>query len=45
MGQYPFRHGLEANRAAIQMMIAYCYEQGLIKTLYRPEDLFVASCR
>lgn len=44
MGQYPFRQGLEANRAAVAMMIAYCYEQGLIKTLYRPEDLFVSSC-
>jgi len=44
LGLYPFRQGLDANRAAIQMMIAYCYEQGLINTLYRPEDLFVASC-
>jgi hypothetical protein len=44
LGRYPCRQGLDANRAAVQMMIVYCYEQGLINTLYRPEDLFVASC-
>lgn len=46
LGQYPLGYGLAAsNREAMRLMIAYCYEQGLIKTLYEPEELFVASCR
>jgi len=41
MGLFPDRYGLEANRPAIRMMIQYCYEQGLIRTLFAPEELFV----
>lgn len=41
---YPFKQGLPDNRRAVKMMISYCYEQGLIKKLYEPEDLFLKSC-
>ena len=41
MGLFPDQYGLEPNRQAIRMMIQYCYEQGLIRTLFEPEDLFV----
>lgn len=40
-GLFPDQHGLEANRPAITMVIHYCYEQGLIKRLCEPEELFV----
>lgn len=43
MGLFPDRYGLEPNRAAVRMMIHYCYEQGLIRRLYEPEELF--ACR
>jgi len=41
MNLFPQEYGLYKNRRAIQMMIQYCYEQGLIQTLFEPEDLFV----
>lgn len=41
MGLFPDEYGIEPNRRAIKMMIQYCYEQGLIRTLFEPEDLFV----
>lgn len=41
IGAYPLRYGLKSNRAAIRMMVQYCYEQGLIRRLYEPEDLFL----
>ena len=41
IGAYPLRYGLASNRAAIRMMVQYCYEQGLISRLYEPEDLFL----
>ena len=41
---YPFKQGLSPNMRAVQMMITYCYEQGLIKKLYQPEELFLKSC-
>jgi len=34
-------YGFRANRTAIQTMIAYCYEQGVIRRLVQPEDLFL----
>jgi 4,5-dihydroxyphthalate decarboxylase len=42
MGLFPDRYGVDANRTAIRMMITYCYEQGLIRTLFEPEELFVS---
>jgi 4,5-dihydroxyphthalate decarboxylase len=36
-------YGFAANRAAIQEMLAYCYEQGIIRRLYRPEELFLLT--
>ncbi|MPZ13915.1 MAG: hypothetical protein GEU73_05755 [Chloroflexi bacterium] len=45
MGIFPTEYGFDANRKNIHMMIQYCYEQGLIPTLYEPEDLFHESAR
>jgi 4,5-dihydroxyphthalate decarboxylase len=39
-GIFPADYGLAPNRGAVRLMIQYCYEQGLIRTLYEPEDLF-----
>ena len=36
-----FRPGLEHNRSAIEMMLRYCDEQGLIPAGYKGEDLFL----
>ena len=36
-------YGFQANRKAIETMIAYCYEQGIIRKLVQPEDLFLAT--
>ena len=41
MGLFPDQYGLAPNRAAVRMMVQYCYEQGLIRKLYEPEELFV----
>src|SRR5579875_659328 len=40
MGVFPDCYGLQPNRAALRMMIHYCYEQGVIRRLYEPEELF-----
>ncbi len=40
-GVFPCSYGLKPNLDAVRMMIQYCYEQGLIRTLFAPEDLFV----
>jgi 4,5-dihydroxyphthalate decarboxylase len=40
LGLFPDRYGLEANRAAVQTMIDYCYEQGVIRTRFEPDELF-----
>jgi len=37
--------GIEANRKSLELLILYSYQQGLIPTLYRPEDLFLPSTR
>jgi 4,5-dihydroxyphthalate decarboxylase len=34
-------YGFKANRKCIQTMIAYSYEQGIIRRLYEPEELFL----
>lgn len=41
LGVFPPVYGLEQNLAAVRMMIQYCYEQGLIRRLYAPEELFL----
>ena len=41
MGVFPTQYGLGPNRRAIALMIQYCYEQGLVQTLFEPEELFV----
>src|SRR5215203_5688457 len=38
----PWRNGLEANRKNIQDFVAYSYEQGLIRRVLAPEELFAA---
>lgn len=43
MGVFPQAYGVGPHRMAIRMMIEYCYEQGLIRTLFEPEDLFVGE--
>jgi 4,5-dihydroxyphthalate decarboxylase len=35
-------YGLEANRPAIELLMRYAAEQGLIPRAYRPEELFVS---
>lgn len=40
MGVFPAPYGLGPNRRAVALMIQYCYEQGLIRTLFEPEELF-----
>jgi len=34
-------YGFKANRKCIQTMIAYCYEQGIVRRLYEPEEIFL----
>jgi 4,5-dihydroxyphthalate decarboxylase len=42
LGFFPPPEGLGApNRRSVRMMIQYCYEQGLIRTLFEPEELFL----
>jgi len=41
MKVFPQAYSLDANRGAIRMMVQYCYEQGLIRTLFEPEELFL----
>ncbi len=36
-------YGFQINRRAIQTMIAYCYEQGIIQRIYDPEELFLLT--
>jgi 4,5-dihydroxyphthalate decarboxylase len=36
-------HGMAANRQCIRAMIAYCYEQGVIKRLVEPEEIFLLT--
>ena len=40
-GLMPDANGLQANRAAIRYIIQACYSQGMSRTFYEPEDLFV----
>jgi 4,5-dihydroxyphthalate decarboxylase len=36
-------HGFQENRQAIQTMIAYAYEQGIINRLVNPEEIFLLT--
>jgi 4,5-dihydroxyphthalate decarboxylase len=36
-------HGFQQNRRAIQTMISYAYEQGIIKKLVDPEEIFLLT--
>lgn len=40
LGLFPDRYGLEANRSAVQALVDYCHQQGVIRTRFTPEDLF-----
>jgi 4,5-dihydroxyphthalate decarboxylase len=43
LGFFPPPQGLGApNHRSVRMMIQYCYEQGLIRNLYEPKELFAA---
>lgn len=42
-GLFPAEYGLQPNRQAVRMGIQYCYEQGLIRRLYEPDELFDPS--
>ena len=37
----PLPYGLNANRPAIDALILYCYQQGLLKKRYRAEEMFI----
>jgi 4,5-dihydroxyphthalate decarboxylase len=37
----PLPYGIEANRASIEAMMRYCYQQGLLKKQYAIDDMFV----
>jgi 4,5-dihydroxyphthalate decarboxylase len=39
-GLFPPPRGFTAHRKAIRLLIHACYEQGLIRTLFEPEDIF-----
>lgn len=39
----PFRYGVEENRAALEAMCRYAFDQGFTRRQLRPEDLFVPS--
>jgi len=36
-------YGFRARRAAIETIISYCYEQGIIRKLVAPENLFLVT--
>ena len=44
MGQIvgdPLPYGIEANRASMQAMMTYCWQQGLLKKQYAIDDMFI----
>lgn len=43
MGLFPRPDGPAGYRNAVREMVHYCYEQGLIRRLVEPEELFVAA--
>lgn len=40
-GLFPDQYGIKQNHLAIQMMLDACYEQGITKKRYLPEELFL----
>ena len=40
VGADPLPYGLEANRSGIELCLRYAAEQGLVETVYTPEQLF-----
>jgi hypothetical protein len=36
-------YGFQENRQAVREIIGYCYEQGIIRRLVDPEDLFLLT--
>lgn len=40
---FPDAYGIASNHENIRLMIQYCYEQGVIRRLFEPEDLFVEA--
>ena len=43
LGDDPWAYEFERNRAALETMIRYSHEQGMIGRMFAPEDLFVRS--
>jgi 4,5-dihydroxyphthalate decarboxylase len=41
MGLFPRKHGLDAHGDSVRALVVYLYEQGLIKRLWKLEELFV----
>jgi 4,5-dihydroxyphthalate decarboxylase len=37
----PLPYGIDANRASIEAMMTYCYQQGLLKKQYAIDDMFI----
>ena len=42
-GLFPPARGFHANRKALRLMIHACYEQGLVRTLFEPEEADVLA--
>jgi len=42
-GVAPLGYGFRENRENLRTMIQYCYEQGVIRRMYRPEELFLLT--
>ncbi|MBF6569716.1 MAG: ABC transporter substrate-binding protein [Candidatus Binataceae bacterium] len=40
---YPDSYGIEPNRAAIETIIGYCHDQGLIRRRFKVEELFAVT--
>jgi 4,5-dihydroxyphthalate decarboxylase len=43
LGVYPDSYGIEPNRAAIETIIGYCHDQGLIRRRFKVEELFALT--
>jgi 4,5-dihydroxyphthalate decarboxylase len=37
----PLPYGIEANRASIDAMMTYCFQQGLLKKQHAVDDMFI----
>jgi len=43
MGRNFWPYGIEANRKELELVMRYCYEQGLVKRLAKFEEMFHPS--